>query len=301
MGHASIKKSTIVRTNIARQIRGFALDLAEREAPHLGARLAVRMWLTIPPSLPGPARPQLTEPGELTLLPTPRVVTESWGTGPVVYLMHGWGGYRGQLGAFVRPLVSAGFQAVAIDAPGHGESAPGRYGRGRAAIPDFSSALRAAVEHYGPAHGLIAHSLGASAAAITVLDGLPTDHLVLIAPVSNVQSGIDIFARAAHIGPRVRAQMPSRIERLTRLPARHFDVASRAAEVEELPPALIIHDTADKEVPFDLGVLVATAWPGGRLLSTEGLGHKRILRDPQVIESAVGYLSRLPLGLRPSA
>jgi hypothetical protein len=35
---------------------------------------------------------------------------------------------------------------------------------------------------FGPAHGIVAHSLGAGATAVAVLDGLPAGRLVLIAP-----------------------------------------------------------------------------------------------------------------------
>ncbi|MBV9445637.1 MAG: alpha/beta fold hydrolase [Streptosporangiaceae bacterium] len=96
--------------------------------------------MTIPD---GAAAGALAEPGERAVLRVanrrrPGVVAESWGAGPVVYLLHGWGGYRGQFGAFVAPLTSAGFRAVAVDVPGHGESGPGAYGRGRGLLPDFT-------------------------------------------------------------------------------------------------------------------------------------------------------------------
>jgi pimeloyl-ACP methyl ester carboxylesterase len=293
------QKSTIVRANVMTQLRGIALALAERDAPRLGARLAVRMWMTIPAAIPAAAWPELTGAGERVVLRAAgkgraNVVTERWGAGPAVYLLHGWGGHRGQLGAFVEPLTSAGFQVVAIDALGHGESGPGRNGRGRALMPDFASALEAAIAHYGPAHGVVAHSLGASAAAVAVLDGLPAGRLVLIAPVANATSGLDIFAREAGVGPQVRARMPRRIERLTRRPMTYFDIVTRSAECEELPPALIIHDSADKRVPFDLGVLVAASWPGGRLERTDGLGHLRILRNPEVTSSVASFLAGVP-------
>lgn len=303
MADFSARKSTIVRAN------GFtraALAFAEREAPRLGARLAVRMWMTIPEGASAAgARPALVEPGERAVLRVanrrgPSVVAESWGAGPVVYLLHGWGGYRGQLGAFVEPLTSAGFRAVAVDVPGHGESGPGAYGRGRGLLPDFTAALEAAIEHYGPPHGIVAHSLGASAAAVAVLDGLAPGRLVLVAPIANVLSGIDIFARMAGVGPEVRARMPRRIERLVRKPIRYFDIVTRSAERDELPPTLIIHDTADKTVPFDTGVLVAAAWPGARLERTDGLGHRRILVDPRVTGTVTSFMARSPVPAVPA-
>ena len=302
-----IEKSTTVRSNQQRRsghrLLHFMLALAERDAPRLGARLAARMWMTIPkvPAGTGPASGglasagtgRLTEPGERVVLRghgANEIVTECWGEGPAVYLLHGWAGNRRQFDAFIGPLVSAGFRAVTIDSPGHGESGPGRFGRGRSLQPDFATALRAAFDYYGAPRGVVAHSLGASATAISTLDGLPTSRLVLISPVSNAYSGLDIFVKAAGIGPKIRARMPRRIERITRLPAAHFDIAARAAEVDELPPALVIHDSADRYVPFDQGVLVASAWPDARLKNTEGLGHTRILRDQAVIAAAVEFL-----------
>jgi pimeloyl-ACP methyl ester carboxylesterase len=290
----SEQKSTIVRTEGGLAwLRGVALAAAEREAPRLGARLAVRMWMTIPRSSAavdagaGAARSVLTDGGK-------RVVVSSWGAGPVVYLLHGWGGHRGQFGAFVTPLVEAGFQIVAVDALGHGESGPGSYGRRRGLMPDFTAALAAAARRFGPPHGVIAHSLGASAAAVATLDGFPSGRLVLIAPISSPMSGLDIFAKWLRIGPRVRAEMPRRIERIGRIPMTRFDVASRAAEREELPPALVIHDTGDRTVPFDTGALVSAAWPGARLERTHGLGHRRILADPSVVAKAVGFIAAVP-------
>jgi len=286
----SEQKSTIVRTDGWTWLRGAALAAAEREAPRLGARLAVRMWMTIPPAAKaaaGEPRTVLTEGGK-------RFVASSWGTGPVVYLLHGWGGHRGQFGAFVDPLVATGFQVVAVDALGHGESGPGRYGRGRGLMPDFIVALEAAVRRFGAPHGVIAHSLGASAAAVATLDGFPSGRLVLIAPISSPMPTLDIFAKWLGIGPRVRAEMPRRIERIARIPMARLDIVSRAAEREELPPALIIHDTGDRTVPFDTGVLVTAAWPGARLERTQGLGHLRILADPSVVERAVGFIAAVP-------
>jgi pimeloyl-ACP methyl ester carboxylesterase len=52
-------------------------------------------------------------------------------------------------------------------------------------------------------------------------------------------------------------------------------------------PALIVHDLDDAEVPYREGQLLAHSWSGARLVTTAGLGHRRILRDARVIEEAV--------------
>ena len=54
---------------------------------------------------------------------------------------------------------------------------------------------------------------------------------------------------------------------------------------------LVVHDRADKETPYAVGAALAAAWPNARLVTTEGLGHQRILSDAEVTAAAVGHIS----------
>ena len=47
--------------------------------------------------------------------------------------------------------------------------------------------------------------------------------------------------------------------------------------------ALLIHDRGDPDVPFRNAEEIAAAWPGARVLATDGLGHRAVLRDPTVV------------------
>lgn len=55
--------------------------------------------------------------------------------------------------------------------------------------------------------------------------------------------------------------------------------------------ALIVHDDTDREVPWQEGSALAQAWSGARMLRTSGLGHRRILRDPQVIAEVTAFVT----------
>jgi len=270
------------------------LALAERAAPGLGARAAVRMLMTLPRAVPGRQATAVPD-GERQRVNLPgrapaSIVTEAWGEGPAVYLLHGWGGDRTSWRRFVGPLTRAGFRVVTLDAPGHGDSGPGAYGPGRTLLPEMITALRTAAGHHGPAHAVVAHSMGGLAAAVACLDGLPAARLVLIAPMPDVPSAIRVFAEAAGAGERIQARMPRALERLARVPLSHFDAVQRSAEEETLPAALVIHDGGDRRVPFGLGARLAAAWPCARLHVTHGLGHHRILGDEGVIAASVDFL-----------
>jgi pimeloyl-ACP methyl ester carboxylesterase len=198
------------------------LALAEHVAPALGARAVVRMCTTVPRAVPGRRAAAVPEGERRRVhLPGPlpaSILTEAWGKGPVVYLLHGFGGHRTSWHRFIGPLTRAGFRAVTLDVPGHGDSGGGAYGPGRTSLPEAITALRAAAGYYGPAHAVVAHSMGALAAAVACLDGLPAGHLVLIAPVPDHWSGIQVFAEAAGVGERIQAHMPRALERLLRIP-----------------------------------------------------------------------------------
>ncbi|WP_219416752.1 alpha/beta fold hydrolase [Pseudonocardia nigra] len=214
----------------------------------------------------------------------------AWGAGPPVYLVHGWGGRSGQLGAFVAPLVAAGHRVVAMDAPAHGASGPGAHGRRCGSIPEFAAALRAAVAVHGRPHAVVAHSLGAAAAAHALREGVRPARLVLLAPVADPQQALTTFAARVGFGPRIRAGVERATERRLGLPWAAFDVPAVARFVA-VPPTLVVHDRRDREVGFREGRAIADAWPGARLLATDGLGHRRLLRDDAVVADVVGFVA----------
>ncbi|MFC6017036.1 alpha/beta fold hydrolase [Plantactinospora solaniradicis] len=268
--------------------------ILERTAPGPGSVLAERIWCTVPR---GPVRPPEV-PGERFTVPLRgcTVVAEAWGAGPVVYLMHGWGGWRGQFTGFVAPLVAAGHRVIAFDAPSHGDSSPGAYGRGRGLLPEFVDALEAVVRVGGPAHSVVGHSLGGAATAIAALDGLAAERLVLISPMADPIAYTADFARALGFGERIRTGFLRRLERRVGRRMPEFDVPARAAGQEQLPPLFVVHDRADKEVRYTDGEAIAAAWPRAELLGSDGLGHRRILRDPAIIDSVVEFVAGARVG-----
>jgi pimeloyl-ACP methyl ester carboxylesterase len=275
------QKSTIVRS--------FAV--LERVAPAVGARWAERLWFSVP--RPRGQRDGQAGPGlRFRVAVDGRAVAgEAWGSGPAVaYLVHGWGGWRGQLDAFVDPLVRGGYRVVAFDALSHGESDPGPEGPGRGTILEFADALAAVVAAHGPAAAVVAHSLGATAAAVAIGRGLAVGRAVFLAPMADPLPYTRTFAGRLGFGERIRTRLVARIERRVATPMSAVAVPAVAARVPT-PPLLLVHDRQDAETAWSDSAAIARSWPQARLVTTTGLGHRRILRDPAVVAEVTRFLN----------
>lgn len=218
------------------------------------------------------------------------VAAWSWGSGPAVYLVHGWAGVGGQLAAFAPPLLDSGFRVVTFDAPGHGAS-EGR----RTSIIHFADALQQVVAKEGRPHAVIAHSLGAAAVVRAFTQGLQADRAVFVGPTGGPRDWAERFRRELGVPAHVMTSMRARSERWLGASWDDFDIPVLART--QAVPLLVFHDKDDAEVPWSDGAAIAHAWPGARLATTSGLGHRRILRDERVVRDVVAFVKgeeRLP-------
>jgi predicted alpha/beta hydrolase family esterase len=294
------KKSTIVRPNkvpVRLAAARAGISVLDRIAPTVAGRVATRLWCTLPTGrgrsrddrpIGGLAAPESTT-SRVTLTGGRWVTVESWGDGLPVYLMHGWGGWRGQLGAFVEPLIGRGYRIVALDAVSHGESGPGHLGAGRTTGLEMAESLRAVAEEHGAPVGVVAHSLGCAVTAWSIDDGMPAPRkLAFVAPTVGPVPHIRRFVRAVGGTGRTEEAMVRHLEGILGRPMSTFDPLPLGAA---MPETLIIHDRADKEVGFAEAEQIADRWPSAWLEATDGLGHQRILRDAAVIERVTTFLT----------
>jgi pimeloyl-ACP methyl ester carboxylesterase len=276
-------KSTIVRLKMAPVRTAFAI--LGQAAPGLAATWALDLFFTphgrrgsrrITALLSDARRFDVTLDGQ-------RVAAWSWGDGPAVYLVHGWAGVGGQLAAFVAPLLAGGFRVVSFDAPGHGAS-----GGRRSSVVHFANALRELTAREGKPHAVIAHSLGAAAVVRALTQGLALERAVFVGPTGGPRDWSERFRTHLGVPPHVMAAMRERSERWLGASWEEFDVPRLARS--QSAPLLVLHDRDDAEVPWSDGAAIASAWPGARLVTTTGLGHRRILRDEDVVRQAVAFV-----------
>lgn len=286
----------------------------ERIAPWIGARLAWKLWSTpMPPSPQAVARSREGGMGEVRRVrielpdwtgrrPTRRdgspkptqttdIVVELLGPqgGPLVYMLHGWSGWRGQFAPLGRRLAEDGYRVVLIDAPNHGDSGHGALGK-NSLLPDFSLVLAGVIREFGPAYAVVGHSLGAACTATVLLDGTPTQKAAFIASPIDPIAFTKVLSRMLGFGERIRTRMVGIGERRTGVKLADLILPTRLAGRTDLPPALVIHDTDDPVVPVVSSRILAESWNGARLVETTQLGHNKILRDDKVIAMVAEFI-----------
>lgn len=266
----------------------------ERMAPGVGSRWAVELWCT-PPVLESSMR---MPPGVLPGRPVEafwnghRVAGEEWGEGPPIYLVHGWGGQRAHLAVFVKPLVEQGYRVIAFDLPSHNESDPGALSPGRTTAIECADAITAMIETHGPAHAVVAHSLGANATGLAAAGGAQVGRLVFLAPMGEFFLYLDLFAARHGFGPRIRSGLRRRLETRIGMALQETNLTHSGRQAN-YPPLLLIHDPDDPDSPYAASERLATAWPSASLLTTRGLGrlaHYRILRHRPALEAGLDFI-----------
>jgi alpha-beta hydrolase superfamily lysophospholipase len=207
----------------------------------------------------------------------------------VIYLVHGWGGNETQLAKLVPPLVAAGFTVVTHDAPSHGTSGPGAI-PGQSHAVEMGHALDAVAAVHGPAHAVVAHSMGGLATGLALRYGwLGTARLALIAPMVRIGDHLPTLEAGLGFGPRIRERLKQRAHQRVGLAVEEVDFVRIADDIER-PELLVIHDRDDRSATYDSAVQLADHWDGARLTTTQGLGHRRILRDDAVVQQVVAFV-----------
>lgn len=274
----------------AMRAMGSVLRTAHRLAPGLGTRLALRVFLTPMPLKFATARRPI--PGSWT--------TERWPFEggdlvayrrndirpglPKVLLVHGWAGHGLQMAQLGDALAAAGLDPVLLDFPGHGRS------RGmRSTLPQFVRGIWAASARLGPLQAIVAHSMGAMAAAHAAASGLPVSRLVLLSCAPPPSQLLRWFANSFKLNAALPERMRLAIEQLEPIPLDHFEAGWLGPRLWQ--PTLVIHDQADRTSPVGIGEQMAASIARARWHTTSGLGHNRLLADADVADRVVAHIT----------
>lgn len=204
----------------------------------------------------------------------------------IALLVHGWGGQAAQMLPLAQALAQQGLVPVLVEMPAHGRSA-GSISN----LPQFVRALEyVAARLHQQGHriqAVVAHSLGANAAAYAAGRGLPAERLVLIAPPASAREYTRFFADVFGLSEATRAALQARIEAREGIVMPELEPPVVGPRIRV--PTLVVHDRTDRVNRFADGMAFAHAIRGARLLATQGLGHRKILGDPGVIGQVAAF------------
>lgn len=212
-----------------------------------------------------------------------RLALWAWGRGLPVLLLHGWESRASHMAAFVPALVQAGFRVLALDAPCHGHSE----GTATDAV-DYGRAVVSTVDAVGTPFAIIGHSVGSAAGLYAFSRGVWPHASVHLAGPSSMER---VLRRGSALAGLDDVGTQQVLERMTGQIGEPLEVMG----LQRLQPgfrhrALILHDPKDREMPYEESVALAQAWDGSTLQPVEGVGHRRILREPHVVESVARFV-----------
>ncbi len=200
-----------------------------------------------------------------------------------ILLVHGWSGRGTQLFKIADELLKAGYSTVSFDAPAHGKS-PGK----DTIMVDFIATILEIDRQFGPFEAAIGHSLGGMSVLNAIKKGLKVNHAVVIGSGDIVEDIMDDFVAKLGLKPTVSTLLRLHFEK--KYGEKMNSYSAFLAAKETTIPVLVIHDNNDPEVPVKAGIHIHEYLKNGELLLTDGLGHRKILGNPKVIERTVQFI-----------
>lgn len=205
---------------------------------------------------------------------------------PIVLLVHGWSTTSLSMSHFTDILLKHNYQIVSYDALRHGKT------KGKLSdLSNWADSVQAVMRHIGPVEGIIAHSFGGAAVTVASKLGLETKKLVFIAPIYDVISVSDNFAKQLHIPAEIVEKMRDYTWKNNEKNFQKYgkdwqDIFASDFQV----PTLIFHDEDDKEIGIEHSKDLCKRWTWATLKQTTGLGHRAILDDETVVRETLAFI-----------
>jgi pimeloyl-ACP methyl ester carboxylesterase len=203
-----------------------------------------------------------------------------------VLIAHGFESSSRTFDGYIAALLKKGYEVIAFDAPGHGRS-----GGRRILLIDYVKLFRIAGQNYGPFDSFLGHSLGGLALAL-YLEETPHDaatRLVLIAPAVETTSALEAFAGILHLPTEVRKEIDEYVQEITGHPFAWYSLRRALGQIRA--SILYFQDEEDRITPLKGAQLVQRDGHSNiRFIFTRGLGHRKIYKDPEIMEQVVDFL-----------
>lgn len=211
---------------------------------------------------------------------------------PTILLSHGWAGRTTQFLEIIKPLVEAGYRVVGADIPAHGDSS-GTHTN----MLDASQVLSIIAKEFSPIEAIIGHSFG-TGTTLLALDkfDVSAPKIILIGAYSRVSFIIDLFSEVFEFNQATKdAMQQAGTDQFADSYGIQWDWQN-IAPVNTIKSyqgkVLFIHDEEDNEVPINEVSELHQLRDDAEILITTGLGHRRILRNKDVVAKVVDFIQK---------
>lgn len=209
----------------------------------------------------------------------------SWGTGPLVILVHGWNGHAAQLAPLAAAVAGMGFQCVAIDVTGHGHSS-GTRTSWRHFIDDIAELTSSLGKNV---HAYIGHSAGGLATmAARAIKGINASRYVCICAPSHPFP--PIRAIKLKLAPAQNLLVDYQDFIAAQFETTWSQLSAGQAFIHAEQKLLLFYDDSDRFVDHTEGDFLLALWPGARLVKSSGHGHTRVLSSQELAQEVGTFL-----------
>lgn len=257
-------------------------------SPNQAAKFAARLFQT-PVKYPTPKREEhMDRDAVKSILEVPKIhktiQTFQYGNGDKkVLLVHGWSGRGTQLVKIADALVENGYTTISFDGPAHGKS-----GGKTTNMLEFVHCIMEMQRVYGPFGAAVGHSLGSMALLYSVKEGLDLQNMVLIGTGDKIEDIIYDFTDKLGLNRVIANKLKQSFDKKFEIDINNFSASVSATKVNI--PVLIIHDEQDFDSPVEASLKINKLIKQSKLVLTQGLGHRKILGDQEVIKQLLEFL-----------
>jgi len=208
-----------------------------------------------------------------------------WGQGPGILFVHGWNGRGVNFAYFFGSVIDAGYSIITYDAPAHGES--------EGQVTNYFELSDTVRSFLNPSRGLniqgiVAYSIGGSATINCISKDNPSVDTVLIAPALKLKELLFNTFNYHGVPGVIYRNLVADMERYYGYDVHQDNPDVLAKTISS--KMLIVHDKDDRTIPYTDSKTLTDNTDNFYLHTTEGLGHKQILKDSAVIDVITTYL-----------
>ncbi|MDH5646040.1 MAG: alpha/beta hydrolase, partial [Candidatus Heimdallarchaeota archaeon] len=205
-----------------------------------------------------------------------------------ILVVHGWGSSSYRMRAIIDILVSSGYRVITFDQPAHGLSTGKQTN-----IVEITDIIFHLEQKYGAFYAAIGHSFGGASLFYALKRGFHLNKIITISSSTRMDNLIRTFGILLSIPPELEAYIVERIEKITGHP--YNEISSSNMILSKDIEYYIFHDRDDQMVPYQDSVILQNNNPQIKLTFTEGDGHRGILKNNEVQDQIIQFLSETVL------